>query len=274
VQRQRRLADAGFAAEHANPDGSAGPVGQIRVQGGEFGVPTGEVLAGVRQLSGHDGAESLVQLPQSPARFDAELPSGGGVDLQRLRGTAAGVQGQHQLLGQPFPVRVLGDEPAQLGNQGQYVALRQFRVEQLLQRRQPALVQPGVVHKGLGAAAQRRALPQRQCLAKAALLDQPVEQVEVELAGPDGDEITAGLPANGVRAEQLAQPGDVDLHLAAHGRRRTVAPDQLAQPPVRHNLVGVQQKRGQHRSRLGAAERPVLRGDLTQHPVSQEIPQT
>lgn len=84
-------------------------------------MPAGEVFTGVRKLGRHFGAAAkpLVQVPQPDARFDAEIGGeptpGGDVDRQCLRHAAGTVQGQHQLLGKPFPVWVFTHQLAQLG---------------------------------------------------------------------------------------------------------------------------------------------------------------
>jgi len=105
--------------------GRPGPAGEQRVVLGQNGrVEQFEVLA---RFQPHVG--------------DLDRASD-AVDVERLRGTAASVERQHQLTAEAFAQRVLVDEPADLPDQPAMPAEPQVEINALLQYAKAFLVEP------------------------------------------------------------------------------------------------------------------------------------
>ncbi len=110
-----------------------------------------------------------MRLAQVLAGFDAEildeLPSDGGVGVQRLGSPAGVVQGQDEPLPEVLAVGVLADQLAQVLDGGGVLAGGELDRDQLLGRGQPGLgerAQPRVPHGAGGQVAERGAAPQRE----------------------------------------------------------------------------------------------------------------
>ena len=176
VHRERRLADPALPRDHRQAD-RARLAGRTRQQAGEqrdFCVPADEVGQVGRKLPGLAGGgetgavghlgrvpgrllavgkrrigdqDLLVQVLQRPARVDPEILAQDAARLlvgrQRLGGPSAPVQGEHQLGPDSLPVRVGGDEPAQVGGDHVVLAGAQVRLDASLLRLRPQLQQPG-----------------------------------------------------------------------------------------------------------------------------------
>ena len=94
---------------------------------------------------------------------------------------------------------------------------------------------------------------------------QPLEAVQVELAGLDVHEVAGrAREEDRVGAERLAQPRHVDLERVARRRRRVLGPQLLDQAVAGDDPVGLQQQDRQQRALLRAAEREPapVRADL------------
>jgi hypothetical protein len=92
--------------------------------------------------------------------------------------------------------------------------------------------------------------------------DQPLEAVEVQLAGPQLEQVArrpghqqlAGSPLRPL-GQQAPQPQDVVLQGGAGAWRRGLVPQVVDQLLGRHDLVGVQQQGRQQRPLQGRADR-------------------
>ena len=87
------------------------------------------------------------------------------VRLERLRLAVGAIEGEHQLGAQALPVRVVCNQDLELLDHVGVLAERELRLDQLLERRAPQVVQ--ACHLGLGEwligeIRQRRPSPQRQ----------------------------------------------------------------------------------------------------------------
>src|SRR5262245_27302897 len=90
--------------------------------------------------------DRLLKLPQRGTRLDAELveerTARVAVDLERIGLTSAPIQGSHQLRAQPFTERMLIDELAELADKCVVTAEREIRVDAILERCEPQLLEP------------------------------------------------------------------------------------------------------------------------------------
>ena len=192
--------------------------------------------------------DRLLELAQPLARLDAELldqrPARVLVGLQRVGLAVRAVEGQHQLRPQALPVGVLGDQRLQLPDHLGVAAERQLGLDQLLERRDAQVVEPGDLalrERLVGEIRQRRAAPQRQRLlerrqrrARAGRRPAPLRprrraaRSGARRGAPDRararSRARASRPAGRPSAapQRLAQPRDVHLH-GLGGRRRADA---------------------------------------------------
>ena len=119
------------------------------------------------------GQDRLFQAPQRLARLDPELlderPSSVLVDVERLRLTAATVEGEHELRAQPLLQWVLRDERLELRDEVDVPAERQVGVDPLDQRAQAKLLEPTDLVLGerlVGELCEWRAAPHRERFAQ------------------------------------------------------------------------------------------------------------
>ena len=227
-----------------------------------------------------------VELAQLGARLDADLPDERrprvAVRLERVGLAAAAVERQQQLRAQALAQRMLGDERLELRDQRPLAPERELGLDPLLPPDQVQLLEPLDVDarerleleiRERPAAPQALAVPQHPGRAsRVPLLErspplgqQPLEAVQVELAGLDVHEVAGrAREEDRVGAERLAQPRHVDLDGVARRRRRVLGPQLLDQAIAGDDPVGLQQQDRQQRALLRAAERePVpVRADL------------
>ena len=115
------------------------------------------------------GEDRLLQAPQRLARLDPQLlderPSSVLVDVERLRLTAATVEGEHELPAQTLLQWVLSDKRLELPDEVDVPAERQVDVDPLDQRAQAKLLEPTDLTLGerlVGELGERRAAPHRE----------------------------------------------------------------------------------------------------------------
>ena len=185
------------------------------------------------------------------------------VSLERLGLASRPIQREHQLPAQALAQRMLGDERLELAHELAMAAIREVRINRVLERAQPQLLQPPDRRRGerlVGDVGQRRPVPERERLASGAIRDEPLEAAHVEVVRRDAQLVAAparedlgGVPVTG-SVEQLAQPRNVLLEHLRRARRRLLAPQRLDQLVGRHGPVRVQREHGQQRALLGGAE--------------------
>ena len=148
------------------------------------------------------------------------------------------------------------DERRQLPNQLRVMSELQVRFAPLLERREAQILQTrglgpresviGEVRKGRPAP-ERESLPQRL---GAALRDQLLETLQIELSLRDAEHVTAPLRRDPLTPKRLAQPGHVNLESLLRRVRRRLLPERIDQTIGRDDLVGIQQEHGKERARL------------------------
>ena len=145
------------------------------------------------------------------------------VDVERFRLPARPVEGDHQLLAQPFAQRVLGDERAELGDQVVVAPAAEIGLDPQLDRREPDLLEPG--DGGLGEAlvcevAEGGAPPERQGVAQPLrrlgrqatieqgppLVHEPLEAVEIERFGLHAEDVARRSGRHHVMRKRLPDP--------------------------------------------------------------------
>ena len=274
----RPAAVRGRAAGRARGPGSAG-----RAAGPERGPAAAADPGRVegRVLPQDRALEPL----QSGPRFQAELAdqdlAGRPVGAERFGLPPAAVQGEHQLPVQALAQRVHRDQRLELADDVGVTAQRQVGLDPVFGRAEPELLQPPGLHLrerlaaevaegGAAPELKRRAQARgsrsrlvRRELA-AALPDQPLEPVRVELAVVDLQAVRTRPGQQHGRAESLAEPGDVHLKAALRARRRLIAPQVVDEGSARDRLVRVQQQDGQQPAQPGAA-------DLDHAPVGADL---
>ena len=102
---------------------------------------------------------------------------------------------------------------------------------------------------------QGRPPPERERLRQRAVLDEPLEAVDVELAVVHPQEVARRTRDDAIGAERLPQRVYVHLQRARAARRRLLAPDPVDQAVDRDDLVRVEQEQRQESPRSRAAER-------------------
>ena len=219
----------------------------------------------------------ILERAQLGPRLDAEV--GGerlprvAIGVERLCLPAAAIEGDHQVACEPLARGVVRHEPAQLTDDLGVATGREVGLDADLERGLSLLLEPGDLRLGErleGQVGERRPAPQRECFAQdrgrtvgvpggqraAAVLDQPLEALGVELARLHADPVARRRRRHDLAvAERLAQTRDVHLHGAHRAARRLLAPQRERQPLRADRLVGVEEEDGEHRARL----RPLTR---------------
>ena len=169
---------------------------------------------------------------------------------------------------------MLADQDLELLDHLGVAAERELRLDQLLQRRDPQVIQASDLREGkrlVGEVRQRIPAPQRQRLLErsdgrvgavagklgAAPGEEPLEAVRVELLGIECQLVAAlarddraGAAAS-VRARQrLAQTRDVHLQRLGGAGRRALPPELVYEPVGCERLVRMEQQQREQRARL------------------------
>ena len=244
-----------------------------------------------------------MQAPQSWTRLDPQLgaqQAARGRELAQRIGLPPGpVQGQHELLAEPLPQRILPDQPGELRHHLTVTAEREHRVHVLLDCAQPQLVEPepfGIRPRPRNPG-QRAALPQVQGRAQlpgrglklpAAPGGQPVRlgQMMVEclgvqpprfqpqqVPGPGGGQHLPGRPVRAARFQHPAQPRDVDVD-AVHGADGWIlTPEPVDELAARHRLVSPHGQHAEHRPPPRAAQPQLVLAAPRPHRAEQLHPE-
>jgi hypothetical protein len=149
--REPALADTGLPDEQKEASMAGKGVVEAHQQLFEFALAADEDTAARIGASGLElgrqverrilAEDRLLQLAQLPPRLDAELLNEHSarvvVDLERLRVTTRAIQGEHQLRGCSFLVRMLGDERLELADELRVTPELELGVDPLELRREP-----------------------------------------------------------------------------------------------------------------------------------------
>ncbi len=144
------------------------------------------------------------------------------VYLQRLSGTAAAVQGEHQLAAQLFPERKLPDELGELADQFVMPAQLEFEVDAIFVGGNTLLVQPAGCHPDQLAvdAVKGRAPPEPERIAVAG--DGPVKVIRFARCASSGDQLPEllGVKPPTVDLDDVAIRPSRDDRLGTVGREQ------------------------------------------------------
>ena len=214
--------------------------------------------------------DRLLQLLEAGSGLETELvpecPSRAPVHRERVPLPAAAIEREHQLDVEPFPTRMGGNEPFELGSENLVPGECKVCLDALLQRHEPQLLESYDLSLGErlighvrehGPAPQRKRLTQRHgrsvriaCreLAPSAR-DEPLEPLEIELARLYAQPIAGPVRRDAVLAEELAQPVHENLKRIPRGRRRLLTPQRVDQPVTGDDVAG-KQKEARQQPRL------------------------
>ena len=243
--------------EHGGPDQQVPGAGRRRpARGRGLGVRRGGQVE--RRILGED---VVVQAPEVGSRLDADLFHERGarvaVGLERLGLPAAAVEREHPLAVHVLAQRVLGGQRVELADHLGVSPGLQVGVDRHLGGAQAQFFEAadlGGRERLLGEVCQWLTAPQRERVARQALVEQPLGQQDVDHALGDLQLVPApvGHDPDAVLPEHASQVRHVELHHLRPARRRLVAPE-----PFREMVRGDRAARlqGQHRE-----HRPLLAG--------------
>jgi hypothetical protein len=221
-----------------------------------------------------------VQLAEFGARVDAELLGDGvsrlPVDLERLGVPPGAVQGAHQQQPQALPQRMVGQQPAQLGDGLLVPAEGEFGRDPQFAGTEAEFGEPFGLRldqrrrRDIG---QRTAVPQAEGLGQPtgrplgvsggerppAVPDHGLEQQRVGLVSAHPQQVAGGpgdqqVPVGVVH--QAAQPQHVDADQVGRPGRRLIPPELADQRLGGDDLPGIDQQRAQHGTPLWCSDPP------------------
>jgi hypothetical protein len=109
---------------------------------------------------------------------------------------------------------MLGDQRLEFSHERCVTSGGEIEVDPLLQRDQPELSEPsdlGLGERLEGKVGERRAPPERECLAEISFRGEFLEALEIELAGLDAQLVAASVREDALATKALAKLRDVDL---------------------------------------------------------------
>src|SRR5581483_239289 len=254
--------------------GCGGARGAEQRHGDERAPPAAEPgCGGRRRVQRRVLAEDrLLELPERRTGLEAELGDEGaprvGEDPERLRLPARAVEREHLLAAEPLPQRVLRRQRLELGRECRVPAERELRVDPLLDREQAQLLEPvdlGSRERLVCEIGERAAAPQRKPFLEprqgasripagvraAALLEESLEPVGVELLRLELEDVAAGARADELRvAERLAQPRDLVVEAVVCVAGRPLRPELVEEAVARDDLVRMEEQDRQERALL------------------------
>ena len=213
-----------------------------------------------------------MELTQRRTRLDAELVAQRAPAvmerLERVGLAAGGVERAHQLAAQPLAQRVASHLRVELGHQRGVVTEREVRLDPVLERAEPLLLQPRDLRLGevligevgeRGTAPHRERLPEPLCRRRGitgfergpAVAQLQLEAVGVQLARGDVEDVSAALCAKragagiGAVGERPAQLRHGVLERLPRCRRRRLPPELVDQALGGDELVAMQEEQSQ-----------------------------
>jgi hypothetical protein len=231
-------------------------------------------------LTQHGLLESLQRLARLQAELANQVVARVAIGRERVRLSSGAVEREHELAAKALAQRVASDESLELGDQQIVPAEREIRIDAVLERREPAFLEPLDIdarERLEGEIRERRPAPERQRLAQLVhgalgragrkraptVLGKPLEPVEIELAEADAQHVAGRTGHKHVvrdsrRAEGPAETRDVRLQRVGRARRRLLAPELVDQHVGADGLICSQEQDGEHGTLLATAERHLL----------------
>ena len=271
--------------ECGQPDERADPVVPRRCDEHRAGLRRRRRRGGLeRGILGQDRPLERLQRRRrlDPEALDQRVPRR-AVRLERLGLPAGAVQREHQLAAEALAQRVLGDEGLELGDERRMPAERELRLDPLLERREPQLLEPldrpprrttrrrgrRAAARATGSSASRSSAAAAPASSRAArplgLRRQALEAREVEVVVADAERVS-GRPRldRSRRAERAPQLRDLPLHLRDRGDGRAAGVQVVREPLDRHDAIRVQQQDRERRAlpRPAEPDRAVVADDL------------
>jgi hypothetical protein len=185
------------------------------------------------------------------------------------------------LRAETLPVRLLCDQPFQLGHERVVSSQSEPGIVEELVRPQPSLLQLRgfrLVDRLSREVGERLARPEIErapqilgCISRSSRsessrrgFDEALEPSEVELLRLELQPVAGPMPLDAFRAERLAEPVHVHLERRDDGPRGLGAPESVDDPVSRCDRVRVQEQQGQQGAllRRSQRERPFVPDDL------------
>ena len=166
---------------------------------------------------------------------------------ERVGLTARAIEREHELGAGPLSQRLRGDEGLELGHELGVAAEREVGVDTLLDRGQAQLLETGDVGLGerlVGEIRKRGPAPEGERLAqrslgsrriaafegRPALIGETGEAMDVDALSIHLEDVPGGTREERLRAQSLAELGDVDVNRVLGGFRRISRPEALDEP--------------------------------------------
>ena len=232
--------------------------------------PRSRALQLERRILRQDAALELVQRRR---RLDAELLherlARPPVDVERLGLASRPVEREHQLPTETLAQRMVPHERFELRQHGSVASERELRLETLLERGEPQLLEPrdrGLGERLVREIGERCSTPEPECTTEhvggglrvggferlGRVVRSALEAVEIEVSGLDVKDVARRSRLDRLRAEGLPQLRDLALNLRHRGDRRRARVEVVGEPLHGDDAVCAQQ---QDRKR-GALLRP------------------
>jgi len=221
----------------------------------------------IRVVAQDRALEPLQLLARREPELLVEQTAPFAVNLKRLGLPPRAVEREHQLSAESLADGVVAHERLELSDHAGVRPERKVRVDALLERREPQLLEPAPLrlHERLVRQIRERvAAPEVERLlqqlgplgggAAGGLRDECLEPREVELVGSDPEHVAGRMRDEDVRPERLSQRRDEVLQRPEGLGGRLLPPERLDDAVGREHFVRVQEQQRQQRARLRSAE--------------------
>ena len=213
----------------------------------------------LRVLAQDRALESLQLGPRLEAELVREPPAALAIGLERIRLPSGAVEREHQLPPHALARGVLVDQRFELGHQRRVTAQGQLGIDAVLERGQPEILEPACLGTGerfVGDVGQGLTSPESEGLLQPLrgaagvaggeplppVSGQALESIGVDAVGLGDQRVSVSARRERLRAEDLAEPRDVDLHGLGGGRGRALPPEGVDDPVHGDRLTAVDQE--------------------------------
>ena len=213
----------------------------------------------LRVLAQDRALESLQLGPRLEAELVREPPAALAIGLERIGLPSGAIEREHQLPPEAFARGVLFDQRFELGHQRRVTAQGQLGIDAVLEGGQPEILEPACLGAGerfVGDVGQGLTSPESESLLQPLrgaagvaggeplppLDREALESVGVDAVGLGLERVPVSARHERLRAEDLAEPRDVDLHGLGRGRGRALPPEGVDDPVHGHGLAAVDQE--------------------------------